>query len=476
MNSLHTTQNEMTQADLDSCFSKLKANQFKIAETTARERKEKLKRLNSVFLQHRNDLKEALEADLGKPPFEVDLVEIFTVTSEIKHALRNLKKWTSRHRVSTPIAFLGSRSYIQYEPKGVVLIMSPWNFPVTLTIAPLVAAIAAGNTVVIKPSEKTPHTTVVLGEIIKQTFSDDEVIMIVGGIPTAQRLLTLPFNHIYFTGSSQTGKIVMEAAAKHLASVTLELGGKSPAIVDETADLKLAAKRILWSKCTNSGQICIAPDHIFVHEQILKPFLEALRNQLSKFYEENDPEQPVQSRLIDSSHFNKIANLLSEGKEGGAHVEMGGSLRPEDNFIETTILTNVPDDSRMMQEEIFGPLLPVQTYNDIDVLITKLQQKEKPLALYIYSRNRKNIQKLLRGTRAGGSCINHSGTQYYNNNLPFGGSNFSGIGKGHGWFGFQAFSNARGIYEQILPGPLELLAPPYNNIKQKILDLAIKFL
>ena len=262
---------------IDKAFNILKANQYAIASTNARQRIEKLKKFHRIFLQYRPAIKEAMFLDFRKHAFEVDLTEIYTVTSELKHAKRNLRSWMNKHHVSTPLSLIGSSSYIKYEAKGVVLIISPWNFPVTLTFGPLIAAIAAGNTVIIKPSEQTPNTALVMQQIVEEVFKPDEVVLLPGGIETSKILLSLPFNHIFFTGSSRVGKIVMESAAKHLASVTLELGGKSPTIVDETADIQQAARRITWVKYINNGQICIAPDHVFVHEKVKEKFILAIK-------------------------------------------------------------------------------------------------------------------------------------------------------------------------------------------------------
>jgi aldehyde dehydrogenase (NAD+) len=461
---------------IEKTFDLLKANQYVIASTTARERIEKLKKFHRVFLQYRPAIKDAMLLDFHKHPFEVDLTEIYTVTSALKHAKRNLRRWMSKHRTSTPLSLIGSRSHIRYEPKGVVLIISPWNFPVTLTFGPLISAVAAGNAVILKPSEQTPNTAYVMQQIVEEVFEPDEVVLLQGGIETSKSLLSLPFNHIFFTGSSRVGKIVMESAAKHLASVTLELGGKSPTIVDESADIDQAARTITWVKCINNGQICIAPDHVLVHEKVKEKFIDTVNLYLRKFFGEDAFMEPSYARLVNENHFGKVNDLLENAIANGAKVRAGGQKKIEDQYMEPTVLTHIPDHADIMQEEIFGPVLPVQSFQNISELITQLNTKEKPLALYIYSRNRKNIRQIIEGTRTGGTCINSCGIHFFNNNLPFGGSNFSGIGKGHGWFGFESFSNARAVYNQFMPSVLEILVPPYNKFKQKIVDLAIKYL
>jgi aldehyde dehydrogenase (NAD+) len=473
---MQTHSSDLQLESIDSVFKLQQGYQFSLASTTPNQRIGKLKLLQKTILSYRDEIKKALYLDFKKHPFEVDLTEIYTVIREIKHAKGNLRRWVGKHHVSTPLALFGSSSYIQYEPKGVVLIISPWNFPVTLTLGPLVGAIAAGNTVILKPSEKTPHATEVMRKIIAEVFPPEEVMLFAGGIETSKALLALPFNHIFFTGSSRVGKIVMEAASKHLTSVTLELGGKSPTIIDETADIDQAAKRIIWAKGVNCGQICIAPDHVFVHEKVLEKFISAAKTRIEQFYTANPAQAPSYARLINKDHFQKVNDLLNDAVAKGARISMGGTSVAEENFISLTILTDIPANAKIAEEEIFGPILPIHTFKNIRNLLQILQAREKPLATYIYSKNRKNIRDIIQGTRSGGTCVNSSGIHFYNTNLPFGGSNFSGIGKGHGWYGFEAFSNARAVYRQIFPGALEFLAPPYNSLKQKVLDLTIKYL
>jgi aldehyde dehydrogenase (NAD+) len=461
---------------IEELFEAQKAHQYDLATTTARQRIEKLKRLHRAILKYRADIRDALYQDFRKHPFEVDLTEIYPVTSEIRHVKRRLHRWMGKHPVSSPITLLGSRSHIHYEPKGVVLIISPWNFPVTLTFGPLITAIAAGNAVMLKPSEQTPNAAYVMQKIIGEVFPENEVALLPGGIETSKKLLSLPFNHIFFTGSSRVGKIVMEAAAKHLASVTLELGGKSPTIVDESADIDQAARRITWVKCINNGQICIAPDHVYVHENVKDRFIQSVQNYLRQFFGENALDEPSYARLVNENHFNWVHDLLKDAVRNGAEIQSGGQTDEQERYISPTVLTGTPDHTMIMREEIFGPVLPVETYREITELIDRINAREKPLAIYIYSRKRRNIRQFLHGTRTGGTCINHSGIHFYNNNLPFGGTNFSGIGKGHGWHGFESFSNARAVYHQLFPGPLEILVPPYNRFKQKILDFTIRYL
>ena len=341
--------------------------------------------------------------------------------------------------------------------------------------APLVSAIASGNTVILKPSEMTPHISGVMKELVASVFEEDEVATIEGTIQTSTDLLTLPFNHIFFTGAPSIGKIVMAAAAKHLTSVTLELGGKSPTIIDETASVKTAAKRIAWGKFVNAGQVCIAPDYLYVHESKQEELVSEFKKVIQSFYGDGANNSENYTQIVNATHKGRVGEMITEAKKNGATVACGGTIDADSNFIEPTILTNVPMDSKVMQNEIFGPILPIIPYKNISEIIDTINSKEKPLALYIYSESNKNIKNILKNTRAGGSCINNNAVHFFNNNLPFGGSNNSGIGKSHGFFGFQEFSNARGVLKQHIPGALEMLMPPYNNFKEKMINLTIKW-
>ncbi|UCH30444.1 MAG: aldehyde dehydrogenase family protein [Myxococcales bacterium] len=467
---------DASKAEIERIFKLQRAHQYTVAKTTARERNDKLKRLETVFLAHREDIRTALYDDFRKHPSEVDLTEVFPVTSEIKHARRHLSKWMRPRRVATPMALLGARSYVHYEPKGVVLIIAPWNFPINLTFGPLVTALAAGNCVMIKPSEHTPHASAVTRRIIEEVFDENEVAVIEGGIETSTALLAQPFNHTFFTGAPEIGKIIMEAASKHLGSVTLELGGKSPTIIDETAQVDAAAHRVAWAKYTNNGQICLAPDYVFVHESKKDEFLQKLTKNIEKFYGIDARRSDSYARIVNDRHYHRLNGYLEEAKQKGATVAYGGRTDASEDYIEPTVLTDVDPTSKVMTDEIFGPLLPVYTFKTLDEPLAVINAKEKPLALYIYSRSRANQQRIIQNTRAGGTCINHSAVHFFNNHLPFGGSNNSGIGKGHGFFGFEAFSNPRGVLKQVTPfTALDLLTAPYNALKQKLIDISIKF-
>lgn len=466
---------EANTVEIESIFELQKKNQFSVGNTNVSARKAKLIQLQDAIIKYKPDIREALYNDFGKHPSEVDLTEIYPITSEINHAKRRLKKWLGSNRKKTPIALFGASSRIKYEPKGVVLIISPWNFPFNLTFGPLVSAIAAGNCIMIKPSEMTPHSSGLIKKIISEIFDEDEVAVVEGGVETSEKLLSLPFNHIFFTGSPAVGKKVMSAASKHLTSVTLELGGKSPTIVDETANLKLAAKRIAWGKFLNTGQVCIAPDYVLVHESVQEALVLELEKRVGMLYSEEPAQDTSYGRIVNKKHHNRLTQLIEDAIGKDATIVLGGDIQKGDNYIAPTILTNVKEDALLMQEEIFGPLLPVITFKSIDKVIDMVNSKEKPLALYMYSRSKKNIKRVIDNTRAGGTCINQNGIQFFNLNLGFGGSNNSGIGKSHGDEGFKAFSNPRGIMHQHIPNALDFLTPPYNGFKQKLIDLTIKW-
>ncbi len=468
---------DSSTAEIERIFEIQQAHQFAVGKTTARERKEKLKRLLNAILSRKQDIRDALYADFQKHPSEVDLTEIMPITSEIKHAIRHVSKWMRPHRVKTPLSLFGSRSHIHYEPKGVVLVIAPWNFPVNLTFGPLISAVTAGNCVMLKPSELTPHASAVIKSITEDVFDESEVAVIEGGIDTSTAALALPFNHIFFTGAPAIGKVVMAAAAKHLASVTLELGGKSPTIIDETASVDAAARRIAWAKFTNNGQICIAPDYLFVHESKKAEFLDKLTKNIEAFYGIDARRSDSYARIVNHRHYQRLSGYIDDAKQKGATVVYGGRTEGSEDYIEPTILTDVDPKADVMMDEIFGPVLPVYGYESLDEPIAMINSKEKPLALYIYSKSQSNIDRIMQNTRAGGTCINHSVVHFFQNNLPFGGSNNSGIGKGHGFFGFEAFSNPRGVLKQVLPfSGIEFMMAPFNKLKQTLIDLGIKYL
>ncbi len=466
-----------TPADrLQTLFNAQQTIHLEVARRGVSWRREKLRTLLKVVLKSRKEICQALHADFGKPPFEVDAVEVLPTTGAIRHALQHIGKWCAPQRVPTPLMFAGSTSWVQYEPKGVCLIISPWNFPVNLSLVPLVSAIAAGNTVMLKPSEFTPHTSELLASLLSEVFEANEVAVVQGDAEVAKALLEMPFHHVFFTGSPAVGKLVMQAAAKHLSSVTLELGGKSPTIIDETANIRKAARRIALAKWANAGQICTTCDYLLVHRSRRDELLQELKSTFEAFGEGDPRHSPHYTRIVNERHFHRVCQLLDDAIQRGAKVIAGGQCDESNRFIAPTILTEVPMDAGVMQEEIFGPLLPVLTFDSIEQAVDIINGKERPLTMNIFSRNRRHIDYILANTRAGGTTINNATMHFYNHDLPFGGVNHSGIGKSHGWYGFVEFSNARAIYRQDLPGAPDLLRPPYKAWKRWLIDFAIKYL
>ena len=408
---------------------------------------------------------EGLFKDLHKSNEEVITTEISPLIITIKEVVKKLKSWMKDEHVPSPITMTGMSSYIKYEGKGTVLILSPWNYPFQLTIYPLIYAIAAGNAVIIKPSEIADKTSSVISAMIKELFDENEVSVIQGDVKTATELLKKPFNHIHFTGSPKVGKIIMAAAAKNLSGVTLELGGKSPVIIDETCNIKNAAEKVAWAKSLNSGQTCIAPDYALVHESQLSEFISAFKKTIEKFY--NPDEKGIESskdygRIINLPNFKRIKDLVDNAVSNGATIQMGGNFKENQKFISPTLINNVNMEMEIMKEEIFGPILPIISYKSKDEAIQTIQKLPTPLAFYVMSNKRSNINYFLNNTASGGSCINELMLTSVNPHLPFGGLNNSGIGKSNGKHSFEDFSNPRGIVKRNW-GTLKPIYPPFNS-------------
>jgi aldehyde dehydrogenase (NAD+) len=462
--------------DIQEIFKAQSQHQYTLGNSSASQRISRLNALQkAVEKTYRKDLQEALFKDFKKPVIETDLTEIHPVISEIKLIKKQLKSWMLPLRVKTPFVFIGSSSYVIQEPKGVCLIISPWNFPVNLTFGPLASAIAAGNTVIIKPSEMTPHTAAVMAEIVSAVFKPEEVSLFEGDATVAQSLLSLPFNHIFFTGSPTVGKIVMGAAAKHLSSVTLELGGKSPTIVDASANIDQAAKKIAWGKFLNNGQICVAPDYLIIEHSIKEAFIIAFIKHTKHFYSEQVSKSEDYGRIVNQKHFERLLAHLEDAKKNGGTIEMGGDFIASENYISPTLISGLTADATLLKDEIFGPILPLKTFKKIEEVIDYINAGEKPLALYLFSKKPAIIKQVLRNTRAGSTAINHSVVQYSNHHLPFGGSNNSGIGKAHGYYGFQEFSNQRSVVKQFSFSAVEMLMPPYTPLKKRLSEWTTKW-
>lgn len=430
-------------------------------ESTPDQRCQRILRLREAVLDHREDWYRAAQEDFRKSAGEVDLAELLPFCLEANQALRQLRQWMRPRSVRPTWLTLGTRAQIRLQSRGRCLIIGPFNYPINLTLSPLVSALAAGNTAIVKPSELTPALSGLLARVIAQVFAPQEVAVVQGSAEVAQALQDLPFDHVHFTGSTAVGKKVMASAARHLASLTLELGGKSPAIVDASADLALAARNLVWAKFANAGQTCIAPDHVFVHESVKARLLELCQKEIERAYGSSLLEQErggILTHIVNPRHLSRLRQLLEQARESGARVLVGGQVGAESNFMAPTLIDEPPAQTRIMQEEVFGPLLPVVAFSQWDGLVERLNAGPKPLALYLYSRTPRHIDQLLLKTRSGGVCINHALVHYLHGGLPFGGINESGIGQSRGFYGFRSFSHERAILETRWSWPVRLLS------------------
>ena len=403
-------------------------------------RREALRKLRSAILMHEKELYEALRRDLNKSSFESYASEIGFVLEELRFHLKKVKKWARPRHVSSSIVSFPARARITHEPLGTVLIVAPWNYPFQLMMAPLIGAISAGNTAIVKPSEIAENTAVVMEKIINSSFEKEYIRVVTGGADVAQALLKLKFDHIFFTGSPRVGKIVMQAAARQMVPVTLELGGKSPCIVDPTAPLKLTARRIVWGKLLNAGQTCIAPDYIFVHASVKDKLIGEMKKAIQKAYGKDARQSPDYPRIITRANMERLEALLQ-----GAEIVYGGRYDKDEKYFEPTILDHVSFDDPVMQQEIFGPIFPVITYNNAEEIINRVNSRPRPLALYVFSKNRHFCETLVENIPAGGVTVNDTLMHIVSNKLPFGGVGNSGIGKYHGYYSFQTFSNAKPV-------------------------------
>ncbi len=452
---------------LEEIFRRQQQHTAVVARSSVRQRITKLRGLHDCLLRRREEVKAAMWADFRKSPTEVDISEIGVINTEIRHAIRHLSSWLTPKSVGMPLILFGTRSEIRYQPKGACLILAPWNFPFNLTLVPLISAVAAGNCAILKPSEYTPNCSALMKSIVAECFAPEEAVVVEGDAEVAKALLELPFNHVFFTGSPAVGKLVMTAAAQHLASVTLELGGKSPVVVDETADLDNAAAKIAWLKAMNAGQCCIACDYVLVQESVHDRLVEKIAEKLRRFYgdtPEARQQTPDYCRMVNDRHFTRVRNLLDDATTRGAQIRFGGALDAATRYIEPTVLTDIPDEANVWTEEIFGPLLMVRPYRHLDEAIAYINSQPQPLAMYIFSTRRRNIEALLNETRAGGSAVNDAGIHFYHSDLPFGGNNNSGIGRCHGEAGFLEFVNQRGIaFQNRIYPHTNLFVPPYRS-------------
>jgi aldehyde dehydrogenase (NAD+) len=461
-----------------SIFTPLQQASVSLRKEPIQNRKKRLQSLRTWIKENRSAIQQAIHADFRKPAAEVDTTEIFPALDEIKCALDNLERWTAPRKIDATITMLGTRALIAYEPKGLCLIISPWNYPFNLSIGPLVSALAAGNNVIIKPSEHTPNTSTLIKKLCDEVFESNVVTVCEGGPEVSQALLKLPFDHIFFTGSPSIGKVVMKAAAENLTSVTLELGGKSPTIVTPSTRIKEAAERIAVAKFINNGQTCIAPDYVLVHHSRAVELISQLKQQVQKLFSGSDKnilESPHYARIVNHKHFDRLNVLLQDAVNKGATLELSGPVERADRFIHPMILSHVPMNALVMEEEIFGPILPIITYQTLDEVIELINQKPKPLALYYFGSDKHELQRIKGETSSGSICINDCAIQFLHHNLPFGGVNNSGIGKSHGYYGFMAFSNEKPILKQRngLTSFL-LFYPPYTRGVQRMINWLLK--
>ncbi|RUO40644.1 aldehyde dehydrogenase family protein [Pseudidiomarina aestuarii] len=427
-------------------------------------RKQQLEALDKLIVDNEEDLLQALHDDLGKSTAEGWLTEIGFLRSDIKHTLKHLRRWMRPQRVSQPLLAWPGKSYLQPEPLGVVLIMGAWNYPIQLLLSPLVAAIAAGNCAVLKPSELADATATLLARLLPDYLDPKAIKVFTGGAETAQQLLAERFDHIMYTGGGRVGRIVMKAAAEHLTPVTLELGGKSPAVVLNDADLPTTARRIAWGKWINAGQTCIAPDYVLVDARQHDALVDELKKAIHEFFGAEADQASDYGRIVNEQHWQRLVGYLSDGT-----VAHGGNYEREERYIEPTILTSVAADSAVMQEEIFGPILPVLPVNNLAEAIDFIQRRDKPLALYGFSSNRSTLQQLTENTHAGNQCNNDTLMFMLNPELPFGGVGPSGMGRYHGKFGFDTFSHHKALMSRPFWFDPKFRYPPYTSFKQKLL-------
>ncbi|HEI6660079.1 TPA: aldehyde dehydrogenase [Staphylococcus aureus] len=423
-------------------------------------RKEQLKKLSKAIKSYESDILEALYTDLGKNKVEAYATEIGITLKSIKNARKELKNWTKTKNVDTPLYLFPTKSYIKKEPYGTVLIIAPFNYPFQLVFEPLIGAIAAGNTAIIKPSELTPNVARVIKRLINETFDANYIEVIEGGIEETQTLIHLPFDYVFFTGSENVGKIVYQAASENLVPVTLEMGGKSPVIVDETANIKVASERICFGKFTNAGQTCVAPDYILVHESVKDDLITALSKTLREFYGQNIQQSPDYGRIVNLKHYHRLTSLLNSAQ---MNIVFGGHSDEDERYIAPTLLDHVTNDSAIMQEEIFGPILPILTYQSLDEAIAFIHQRPKPLSLYLFSEDENATQRVINELSFGGGAINDTLMHLANPKLPFGGVGASGMGRYHGKYSFDTFTHEKSYIFKSTRLESGVHLPPYKG-------------
>ncbi|OWV11401.1 aldehyde dehydrogenase family protein [Fibrobacter sp. UWB5] len=471
----------MTNEKLNTLFEEQGKNRWKIAQTSVKERIAKLLKLRKVIEARQQEFYDAVWTDFHKPKTEAWLTEVYPALQEIDHTVNHLPDWVEDKDGSWSFLFPLNSSVSHFEPKGRVLIMAPWNYPFLLFISPVVAAIAAGNVVIAKPSHKTPHVAEVLESIIKEVFPQNEVAVVQGaGAEIGDQLLALPFDHVFFTGSPNVGAHVAEEAAKVHAGVTLELGGKSPVIILDDVKIKDAAKKLAWGKCLNAGQTCIAPDYMLCPQRLMQPLAEAVADNIKKMYGETDEARrnsEIFVHIVESRTVERHQALIKDAIANGAKAVLGAQFSPEDienRYTPATVLTDVTPDMRIMESEIFGPILPIIAYDSLEEAIAFVQARPKPLALYIFGKSETKINEVIARTTSGSTCVNHCILQIENLSVPFGGVGMSGTGNYHGIYGFKTFSHERNVMRQSALDTMTFLYPPYHKGNEKSLRARIQ--
>lgn len=449
-------------------FQALKAAAPRIGALPLSHRRNRLNALRAELIRRRSELHAAMRADLNRPEVDSDLNELLPVKDSIDHVLANLSRWTRTDRLPLPLTLIPGRAEIHHEPKGVALIVSPWNFPVNLCLVPLVYAVGAGNTVCLKPSELAPASAAFIASVVEAVFPADEVCVIQGDVSVAVALLEQPWNHIFFTGSPGVGSKVMAAASKYLASVTLELGGKSPVFVHEGYGADAAGRRIAWAKGLNAGQVCIAPDYALVPAAQRADFIQGFKAGVAQHYGDSPASNPDWVRIIQPRHWDRLNDWLQEAIAEGAQVWQPDAPDRDRLYFPPTLVWDAPEHLQVSCSEIFGPIMPVLTYTSTEDALARVNAGPQPLVLYILSHAKSWTDRIIRETRAGGTVVNDFYLHYMHPELPFGGINNSGIGKSHGIWGFREFSNARSVYRRGRFAPTMLLTPPYKGWVKKV--------
>ena len=443
---------------LENISQELRSSIHKNGHISVELRRKRLEALKKAIQSREDVINKALKTDLGKSSFESYATEVGFILEELTYILKNLNDWTKTRKVKTPLTLFPGTSSILPEPYGVILIISPWNYPFQLCLSPFIGALSAGNRVVIKPSEYAPETSKVIKELIEEVFEDEEVRVVEGALEETQILLKQKFDYIFFTGSTMVGRVIMKAASEHLTPVTLELGGKSPCLIEKSANIDIAAKRCAWGKFLNAGQTCVAPDYVLVPRNLQNEFIEKMKLHLETFYgtkPENSEDYP---RIINEKHFDRLSDLIVSDK-----VAIGGNSIRDEKFMAPTIMRDVSWDDKIMEDEIFGPILPIIPYDNIDQAIENVLSKPKPLAFYVFSEDSKKKEEIITKIPFGGGCINDTVIHLANPNLPFGGVGTSGIGSYHGKKSFDTFTHYKSVFEQGTRVDIPLRYPPYEG-------------